>query len=62
MPIKAIGSSSRQPQKTKPKMKLRAGCEVKEYQKMNRSNHRSTTRAYTALTNGHADIRNCERR
>ena len=61
MPIKAIGSSSRQPQKTKPKMKLRAGCEVKEYQKMKRSHHRSTPVGYLALSNVPLDIGNLER-
>ena len=55
------GRSFRQPQKPKPKMKLRAGCEVKEDQKMNRSHHRSTPGAYTALSNGHLDIGNWER-
>ena len=42
-------------------MKLRAGCEVKEDQKMNRSHHRSTPGGYTALSNGHMDIGNWER-
>ena len=55
------GRSSRQPQKPKPKMKLRAGCEMKDDQKMKRSHHRSTPGACTALSTGHLDIGNWER-
>ena len=46
---------------TKPKIKLGPGRHPEEDQKMNRSHHRSTPGAYTALSNGHLDIGNWER-